>query len=352
MRERTGQILKMVCLVLAALLLYQLVQMARRVNPLSHVTIPALPKLAADTNAPDKKVMTNLVQISSAKGTNAPHNGMETNSAAARIKRDKETNAASAVLAGQNFTNSPAVTNGSLATTGVVARVALPTNEIAEATNSQIFTPLIENSPASLNTNVSLPALLTEISSPNAPSESITNNSLAMPGTNLSLAVAVISTNLSPRTNHTATNNLLVAAGSNSVAVAKSKKKGTNSIAPPSMAMVAMNNSSAMRGGPASALPPEIKARVDRIYESELFGQVMHPVPMGLLGIAGNSAFLRAPSGQTGLVKAGDSLGEIKLLRIGINRVLVEQDGKKSELMIFDGYGGESLMPKDKETSK
>jgi hypothetical protein len=40
------------------------------------------------------------------------------------------------------------------------------------------------------------------------------------------------------------------------------------------------------------------------------------------------------------------------LLRIGINRVLVEQDGKKSELTIFDGYGGESLMAKEKETSK
>ena len=47
-----------------------------------------------------------------------------------------------------------------------------------------------------------------------------------------------------------------------------------------------------------------------------------------------------------------DALGELKLLRIGINRVLVEQDGNKTELMIFNGYGGESLMPKDKENSK
>ena len=105
-------------------------------------------------------------------------------------------------------------------------------------------------------------------------------------------------------------------------------------------------------GGRAPELPPEIKARVDRIYESELFGQIMRPMPMALQGIAGSSVFLRSPSGQTGLVKEGGSLGEIKLLRIGINRVLVEQDGKKTELMIFEGYGGESLMPKDKETSK
>jgi hypothetical protein len=107
-----------------------------------------------------------------------------------------------------------------------------------------------------------------------------------------------------------------------------------------------------MRGGGKPAdLSPEIKARVDRIYESEIFGMVMRPQPMALQGIAGNSAFLRSPSGQTGLVKEGDSLGEIKLLKIGINRVLVEQDGKKSELTIFEGYGSESLMPKDKETS-
>ena len=69
------------------------------------------------------------------------------------------------------------------------------------------------------------------------------------------------------------------------------------------------------------------------------------------MGIAGQSAFLRAPSGQTGLVKEGEDLGDIKLLRIGTNRVLVEQDGKKQELMIFSGLGGESLLPKPNETS-
>ena len=66
---------------------------------------------------------------------------------------------------------------------------------------------------------------------------------------------------------------------------------------------------------------------------------------MALLGIAGEFAFLRSASGQTGLVKEGDSLGDLKLLRIGINRVLVEQNGQKQELMIFSGYGGESLLP-------
>ena len=99
-------------------------------------------------------------------------------------------------------------------------------------------------------------------------------------------------------------------------------------------------------------LSPETKARVDRIYESEIFGQVIRPQPMALMGIAGDSAFLRSPGGQTGLVKEGDSLGEIKLLRIGINRVLVEQAGEKKELTIFDGFGSESLLTKEKETPK
>jgi hypothetical protein len=51
------------------------------------------------------------------------------------------------------------------------------------------------------------------------------------------------------------------------------------------------------------------------------------------------------------MVKEGDALGEIKLLRIGINRVLVEQDGQQKELMIFSGLGGESLLPKPTATS-
>ena len=74
-------------------------------------------------------------------------------------------------------------------------------------------------------------------------------------------------------------------------------------------------------------------------------------MPMALLGIAGKLAFLRSPSGQTGMVKEGEDLGEIKLLRIGINRVLVEQDGQPKELMIFSGLGGESLLPKPTVTS-
>ena len=105
-----------------------------------------------------------------------------------------------------------------------------------------------------------------------------------------------------------------------------------------------------MMGGPnrAAPVPPEIQARVDRITDSEILAPIMHPLPMALLGIAGNSVFMRAPNGQTGLIKEGEELGGVKLLRVGINRVLVQEEGEKKELSIFDGLGGESLVPKEK----
>jgi hypothetical protein len=73
---------------------------------------------------------------------------------------------------------------------------------------------------------------------------------------------------------------------------------------------------------------------------------VIRPLPKALLGIAGELAFLRAANGQTGVVKEGGEVSGLKLLRIGTNRVLVEEQGKKEELTIFGGYGGESLLPK------
>jgi hypothetical protein len=144
---------------------------------------------------------------------------------------------------------------------------------------------------------------------------------------------------------------------SNSISLSQTNKSGTNLVAgaPPAKSVTTMMN---MRppggpgGGPGAApLAPAIKARVSRITESELLAPVFHPMPAGLLGIAGNVAFLRSDDGQTGLVKEGDNLSNMKLLRIGVNRVLVEQDGEKKELMIFDGYGGESLMPTKQEKS-
>ena len=75
-----------------------------------------------------------------------------------------------------------------------------------------------------------------------------------------------------------------------------------------------------------------------------ILGQVVRPLPMALLGIAGKDAFLRGPDGQTGLVREGEELGAVKLLRIGTNRVLIEHEGQKKELTLFSGFGSESLI--------
>jgi len=99
-------------------------------------------------------------------------------------------------------------------------------------------------------------------------------------------------------------------------------------------------------------LPLAVQARVDRIAQGEILAPFIRPLPMALLGIAGDSAFLRAPNGQSGVIKEGGEVGGIKLVRIGINRVLIEQDGEQKELTVFSGYGGESLLPKPTQSLK
>ena len=138
----------------------------------------------------------------------------------------------------------------------------------------------------------------------------------------------------------------------NSAAPPSSARTQTNSdpTKPPSMPSPGMARMGPGMGpGAAPDLPPAIRARVDRIYQSEIFGPIIRPQPVALLGIAGKDVFLRAPSGQTGLVREGEELGGIKLIRIGTNRVLVEEDGQKRELTLFSGFGGETLLPTGKE---
>jgi hypothetical protein len=105
-------------------------------------------------------------------------------------------------------------------------------------------------------------------------------------------------------------------------------------------------------GGKPVELPAEIKERVDRITQGEILGQVIRPMPMALLGIAGPHAFLRSSDGQTGMIKEGEKLGSLKLIRIGNNRVLIEEEGEKKELSIFAGLGSETLMPAKEPPAK
>jgi hypothetical protein len=106
-----------------------------------------------------------------------------------------------------------------------------------------------------------------------------------------------------------------------------------------------------MRGRARVVLPLAVQARLDRITQSEILGPVMRPLPMGLLGIAGEDAFLRAPNGQAGLMRVGDELGGIRLLQIGTNRVLIEHENQKKELTLYSGFGGESLLSGEPQPS-
>jgi hypothetical protein len=164
-------------------------------------------------------------------------------------------------------------------------------------------------------------------------------SNLAASGTNSATEVAKQGTNTVAATNANTTN------------ASPADKTATNS---PDKAAVKKGPSPGGRPGAAAKmadLPAPIKERIDRITQGEILAPVMRPLPMALLGIAGQSAFLRGADGQTGLVKEGDQLGTLKLLRIGTNRVLVEVDGEKKELMIFEGLGSESLMPKPDKTT-
>ena len=119
-----------------------------------------------------------------------------------------------------------------------------------------------------------------------------------------------------------------------------SKGTATNTVPPPEIR------------SPGPPVAPAVQAGIDRITQSEILAPVIRPLPMALLGIAGRDAFLRAPNGQTGLVREGEELAGIKLLQIGTNRVLIEHEGQKKELMMFEGFGSETLLPKEKESPK
>lgn len=198
-------------------------------------------------------------------------------------------------------------------------------------------------------------------------------------GTNTPGSNDLASATLSPGTNASASTNMVAAAGSTNapgthlVSSATNLPAGTNGVVartnagaavppgmppgmfpgmppgmmpgmmPPGMMMPGMGGGGP--GKPPAPLSPLVQARLDRVLQSELLGPVPRPLPMALLGIAGTNAFLRAANGQSGLVGEGGEIGGLKLLRIGTNRILVEDAGTKKELTIFEGVGGVSLLP-------
>jgi len=95
----------------------------------------------------------------------------------------------------------------------------------------------------------------------------------------------------------------------------------------------------------ASALPAAVQSRVDHVVGSEVFGAIPKPLPMALLGIGGENAFIRTPSGQSKVMRAGEEAEGVKLLQIGTNRVLIEHEGKAQELILYPDLGGGTLLP-------
>ncbi len=102
--------------------------------------------------------------------------------------------------------------------------------------------------------------------------------------------------------------------------------------------------------GAAPSGPGGVKA--GHLVQSGLLGPVIRPPPMALMGIVGRDVILRSPEGQVGMIREGDRLGSVELVRVGTNRVLVRENGQEKELTIFQGYGGESLLPKAKGETK
>lgn len=285
LRERAEPVLKITCVILAVLVVYGFAGIVARWNPFRGVTVPALPSLTASTNSPMSGVHgTNLAAAKMAKGTNV----------------------------------SPQTPGTNVLATGANTNSTLQNPPVNFGTNSTAQTALVKTN--SVLDNNFVAHLQTKLSGTNSDTATILAGQM---------------TNILASTN---------AVGTNLVSQSKIEKK-SDTIAPmPDMA--GMNfNPFGPPGKRGADLPPTMQSRINRIVDSEMLGPVMHPLPMGLLGIAGEFAFLRSANGQTGLVKEGDSLDDLKLLRIGVNRVLIEQAGQKKELMIFSGYGGDSLLP-------
>jgi hypothetical protein len=206
-----------------------------------------------------------------------------------------------------------------------------------------------------------LPTLPGATNEPAKPVQKETNGSNATMGANAAKATNVTTgTNVANGTNLLKGTNAIVESTNGSAAGqtgptndSSGPPKGKAGL-PPGMPpeMMAQMMGDGMPGGPIGGgmkkieLPPEVQARVDRIVDSEILGPVIRPMPMALNGIGDQVACIQATNGQTDWVKVGGEIGGIKLLRIGVNRVLVEHDGETNELTQFGGFGGESLMPK------
>ncbi len=214
------------------------------------------------------------------------------------------------------------------------------TNQALQGTNASVKgTNLAGTNALALATNIAPQPILTNILT--------AGTNAKMKGT---ISAALITNVAAKGTNEIVKGTNLATPGTN-VAV---KSPGRSAAAPAASSASGRSSGPGRAGGPAavSNIPALVQGRIDKITQSEILGPVVRPLPMALMGLAGKDAFIRAPNGQTGLMKEGDELGGLKLLRIGTNRVLVEHESQQKELMLFSGLGSETLMPKSKDKNQ
>jgi hypothetical protein len=305
MLERRELLLKIAVGVAAGVVLYELLLFVVHINPLWRVKIPALPSLPPGAST-----------MASSKTTNTPPVKATGSNAAPLVATAKGTNSpvtATNVTAKAGSAASHA-TNSLTRDTNIVATA---TNQLAAITNA-----------TANGTNV--------LTAASASARALTNSGTA--------------SNAPVSTTSSASKASLPLGGPPGMPPGMmGMGPGGGPGMPPGIMPMGLGGPG-MKPGPE--LPPDRQARLDRIIDSEILAPVMRPLPMALLGIAGPHVFFRAPNGQTGLIKEGEELGGVKLLRIGINRVLVEEKGEQKELIIFSGFGSESLMSAKKDSPK
>ena len=111
MRERAELLLRIACLALVTLVLYQLSRFMTRTSPLEHLSIPALPSLSSGSNAPTVQAATNSIasQEPEKKGTNSvagkEGNKPGTNAVSTAEAATKSTNATAGPASDKQGTN-------------------------------------------------------------------------------------------------------------------------------------------------------------------------------------------------------------------------------------------------------
>ena len=317
MLPRNELVLRAVCFGAAAVVVYQAGHLLLHANPLAKVRIPELP------------VLTNATEAASAPASGVVPQGKDSTNLAAKTSK--------------------ASTNSPPGPTNTLSAGSNPPPVLAAGTNAAAFTNPAGSTLTAKAAATNLPTVEMENRGSNLLATGAASNRLANIGSTPREVAAVVGTN--------ATNVVAGPPGgssTNSPPADGSSNRPAAGIVSRGAGMPPGARFPGGMGGPGmqmAELPKETRAKLDRIIDSEILAPVMRPMPMALLGIAGQDVFLRGPNGQTGLVREGQSLGPVKVLKIGINRVLVEEAGETKELTIFDGMGSKSLLSTTKTNS-